>query len=133
MTGPRLGAILIGLLVLVPLVVTAHAFLVKSTPARRAVLAQPPARVDLWFNERLEGAYSRVSVLDSEGRRVDLGDGAVGRDDARLLTVSLPPIRPGAYTVRYRVLSVDGHVVDAAYSFTVKKHAADPELPAAGR
>ncbi|MGH7300494.1 MAG: copper resistance CopC family protein [Candidatus Rokuibacteriota bacterium] len=123
MTGPRLGTTLIGLLVLVPFAVSAHAFLVKSTPPRRAVLAQPPARVDLWFNERLEGAYSRVSVLDAEGRRVDLGDGAVGRDDARFLTVSLPPIKPGTYTVRYRVLSVDGHVVDATFSFTVKEHA----------
>lgn len=121
MSGPGLGVILSGLLLVVPLGVAAHAFLVKSMPPRRAVLAQPPTRVDLWFNERLEGAYSRVSVLDAEGRRVDLGDGGVGRDDARLLTVSLPPIRPGAYTVRYRVLSVDGHVVDAAYSFTVKE------------
>jgi methionine-rich copper-binding protein CopC len=32
----------------------------------------------------------------------------------------LPPISPGTYTVRYRVLSVDGHVVEAAFSFTVK-------------
>ena len=123
MTGPRLVAALTGLLALVPVGVAGHAFLVKSTPTRRAVLAQPPARVDLWFNERLEDAYSRVSVVDAEGRRVDLGDGAVGRDDARLLTVSLPPIAPGTYTVRYRVLSVDGHVVDAAFSFTVKGHA----------
>ncbi|MGH7313356.1 MAG: copper resistance CopC family protein [Candidatus Rokuibacteriota bacterium] len=121
MTAPRLVAALTGLLTLVPVGVAGHAFLVKSSPARRAVLTQPPARVDLWFNERLEGAYSRLSVVDAEGRRVDRGDGAVGRDDgARRLTVSLPPITPGTYTVRYRVLSVDGHVVDDAFSFTVK-------------
>lgn len=120
MTGPHMVATLTGLLALLPVGVASHAFLVKSTPTRRAVVAQPPARVDLWFNERLEGAYSRVSVVNAEGRRVDLGDGSVGRDDPRLLTVSLPPLVPGTYTVRYRVLSVDGHVVDATFSFTVK-------------
>ena len=36
----------------------AHAVLVRSSPAHRAVLTQAPERVDLWFNERLEPAYS---------------------------------------------------------------------------
>jgi methionine-rich copper-binding protein CopC len=27
---------------------------------------------------------------------------------------------PGLYTVKYRVLSVDGHIVDNRFSFTVK-------------
>jgi methionine-rich copper-binding protein CopC len=119
-TSPRTILAVASLLVLVPAVLAAHAFLVKSAPARRAVLTQPPARVDLWFNERLEPAYSRVSVVDTGGRQVDLRDGAVGRDDARRLTASLPPIAPGTYTVRYRVLSVDGHVVDGEFSFTVE-------------
>jgi methionine-rich copper-binding protein CopC len=120
MTARHASALLAGLLALLPVAVAAHAFLVKSSPTRRAVLAQPPTRVDLWFNERLEPAYSRVSVVDAAGRQVDLGDGGVGRDDARRLTASLPTIAPGTYTVRYRVLSVDGHVVDGTFAFTVE-------------
>jgi methionine-rich copper-binding protein CopC len=120
MTASCRIVVLTALLALLPSHVAAHAFLVKSVPARRAVLAQPPSRVDLWFNERLEAAYSRVSVVDAAGRQVDRGDGAVGPDDARLLTASLPPIAPGTYTVRYRVLSVDGHVVDGTFSFTIE-------------
>lgn len=123
MRAPRLIAGLLGLLPLAPVGVLGHAFLVKSVPARRAVVSEPPGRVELWFSERLEGAYSRVSVEDAEGRRVDRGDGTVSRDDPRRLTVALPPISPGTYTVRYRVLSVDGHVVEAACSFTVKGRA----------
>ncbi|HEX7124257.1 MAG TPA: copper resistance protein CopC, partial [Thermodesulfobacteriota bacterium] len=35
--------------------------------------------------------------------------------------VGLPPDLPaGAYTVKYRVLSADGHVVEGSYRFTVK-------------
>ena len=111
---------LAGLLaILAPGGADAHAFLVKSSPARRATLGQPPARVELWFNERIEPAYSTVSVWDTANARVDRADVAVATTDARLLTVSLPALAPGAYTVRFRVLSVDGHVVESSFPFTV--------------
>ena len=97
----------------------AHAFLVKSSPARRANLGQPPVRVELWFNERIEPAYSTVSVWDTGNARVDRADVAVAAADPKLLTVSLPPLAPGGYTVRFRVLSVDGHVVESSFPFTV--------------
>jgi methionine-rich copper-binding protein CopC len=99
--------------------VLAHASLVKASPARRSTLGQPPSRVELTFSERLEPAYASVSVLDAAGRQVDLGDAAVTRD-ARRLGVSLPPLGPGTYTVRFRVLSVDGHVVESSFPFTVR-------------
>jgi methionine-rich copper-binding protein CopC len=97
----------------------AHAALVSSVPAARAILSAPPPRVALTFNERLEAAYARVSVWDAAGAQVDLKDSTLDRDSSKVLTVSLPPLAPGSYTVRYRVLSVDGHVVEASFVFTV--------------
>jgi methionine-rich copper-binding protein CopC len=76
--------------------------------------------VDLWFNERLEQAYSTVSVWDTAGTQVDLRNVAVAPRDPRQLQVWLPPLGAGTYTVRYRVLSVDGHVVEGRFSFTVR-------------
>jgi methionine-rich copper-binding protein CopC len=98
-----------------------HAFLLRSSPTNRAVLSRAPARVQLWFNERLEAAFSRVSVVDGDGRRVDQGDVVVGPDDPKLLSVGVPPLPPRAYTVTYRVLSVDGHVVESQYAFTIRE------------
>ena len=98
----------------------AHAVLVRSSPAHRAVLTQSPERVDLWFNERLEPAYSTASVWSEAGSQVDAGDVAVASDDPRRLSVSLKTHAAGLYTVKYRVLSVDGHVVDSRITFTVK-------------
>jgi copper resistance protein C len=98
----------------------AHAVLVRSTPAHRAVLGQVPERVLLWFNERLEPAYSTVSVWNEAGVQVDGRDVAVGPDDPRRLSVSIEARAPGVYKVKYRVLSVDGHVVDSQLTFTVK-------------
>jgi methionine-rich copper-binding protein CopC len=97
-----------------------HAVLVRSSPAHRAVLTQAPERVDLWFNERLEPAYSTVSVWTEAGAQAVGKDAAVAPDDARRLTVSLATRAAGRYTIKYRVLSVDGHVVDSRITFTVK-------------
>jgi hypothetical protein len=119
----RLRALLAGLLVALlaaPPAAWAHAVLVRSAPAARASLARPPERVDLWFNERLEPAYSKVSVWDAAGRQVDGADGAVDPAEPTRLSVSVPGLTAGAYTVKFRVLSVDGHVVDSTFSFTVR-------------
>ena len=99
--------------------VLAHAALVKAAPSARAVVDTPP-RVDLWFNERLEPAYSTVSVWDKGGVQVDRKDVVIGADDPKRLSVGVTPLRPGSYTVRYRVLSVDGHVIESSFTFTVR-------------
>jgi copper resistance protein C len=111
---------LAGAAVLAPRRARAHAVLVRSSPARRATLGQPPRRVELTFNERLEPAYSSVSVWSARGDQVDARDVMVGPPDPRQLSVGLPELAPGTYTVRFRVLSVDGHVVESSFPFTVR-------------
>ena len=103
-----------------PAAALGHAVLVKSVPAQRAALVEPPPRVELWFNERLEPAYSKALVTNEAGAQVDLRDVAVSAEDPRRLAVSLPVLVPGRYTVSFRVLSVDGHVVESKLTFTVK-------------
>jgi methionine-rich copper-binding protein CopC len=98
----------------------AHAVLVRSTPAARASLTRPPERVHLWFNERLEPAYSRVAVWDAQGKQVDAADGAVDPAEPTRLSVGVPSLAAGTYTVKFRVLSVDGHVVESQFPFTVR-------------
>lgn len=120
MTRRLVPAGLAAALALWPAVALAHAVLVKSVPAQRASLVEPPPRIELWFNERLEPAYSKASVTNEAGTQVDLRDVAVSTEDPRRLSLSLPPLEPGRYTVNFRVLSVDGHVVESRLSFTVK-------------
>jgi len=105
---------------LVPAVAGAHAVLVKSSPARRAVLTAPPSRVELVFNERLEPAYSTVSVWSAHDARIDDGKVVVGPDDPRRLTVGVLDVKTGSYVVKFRVLSVDGHIVEGTFPFEVR-------------
>jgi methionine-rich copper-binding protein CopC len=103
-----------------PAVSMPHAALIRASPAARAALAHAPARVELTFSERIEPAYSRVSVWDAAGHQVEHQPVTVGSDDPRVLSVALPPLGPGTYTVRYRVLSIDGHVVEGAFPFALR-------------
>jgi methionine-rich copper-binding protein CopC len=113
-------AIALAMTLLLPAAADAHAVLVKSSPARRAVLAQPPTRVELTFNERLEPAYSTVSVWAAGDVRVDDGKIVIAPDNPRRVSVGLPALKRGHYTVKYRVLSVDGHVVEGTYPFEIR-------------
>jgi len=107
---------------LVPSPALAHAYLVKSVPARRATLFSSPARIQLWFNERLEPRYSSVSVVDADGKRVDLDNAQVIAADPKQLSVGVKQLPSGRYVVKFRVLSVDGHVVEQNFPFTVRQN-----------
>lgn len=106
---------------LIPLLAQAHAALVRSEPARRATLSKAPTQIRLWFNERLEPAYASIKLYAEDGaKQIDTTNAAVDAADPKLLVLELPPLAPGQYTVKYRVLSVDGHTVDYGYTFTIK-------------
>lgn len=117
----RAWVIVLCLVLFSPAAVSAHAYLVKSIPVRRAVLFKAPARLQLWFNERLEPRFSSLVVTDSNGARVDLGDVQVTAIDPKRLTVGIKALAAGVYTVDFRVLSVDGHVVKDQFHFTVRE------------
>ena len=103
-----------------PAIAPAHSLLVRSEPGRNATESRVPERVKLWFGERVEPAYAKLSVWSEVGKQVDAGDAAVAPDDPTLLSVSTLGLGPGRYTVRFRVPSVDGHVVESSFAFTVK-------------
>lgn len=99
--------------------VLAHAYLVKSAPVKRAVLHNPPAKIQLWFNERLEQRFSTVALYDSAGKAVAIGPAALDASDPKQLTATVGPLVPGRYLIKYRVLSTDGHIVQDQIPFTV--------------
>jgi len=101
--------------------VFAHASLVKAEPARRAALSVPPKQIRLWFNEEIEAEYASLTVLDAAKKAVTEKKPLIHPDDPKSIYLELPELAPGKYTVKFRVLSVDGHVVDADYTFGIKK------------
>jgi len=96
----------------------AHAYIVATTPAAGAVVDNAPATVTVQFDEPVtlpDGPA--LEVLDAVGRRVDKHDAAVDPDDATAVVAHLLPLRRGAYSVRWRVVSADTHVVHGTFTF----------------
>jgi len=83
------------------------------------VLATPPRNVKLLFDDEIRPAGGD-QVVDARGRSVLAGPAhrLAGNDRALVL-----PLRPGlvrgAYTVRWRVVSNDGHLVTGVLAFAV--------------
>ncbi|WP_413936934.1 copper resistance protein CopC [Nitrospira sp. BLG_1] len=101
----------------------AHSMLVKAEPARRAVLTKAPNQVRLWFNEKIEGDYASLVVLDDKKQSITDVKPTLASDDPKSIILPLPELVPGKYSIKFRVLSVDGHVVESSFDFTVKGEA----------
>lgn len=98
---------------------SAHAVLLSSTPGDGGRVAAPPARAQLKFSEPVELLRSSdVTVADEGGRVVSAGGARTSPRDASIVEVALRPALPAAsYTVRYRIVSADAHIVDGATTF----------------
>lgn len=113
----RFAGVLLGLALSAS--VLAHAMLDRATPRVGSSVKAAPARVELWFTEPLEPAFSTAKVVDAGGRQVDRRDAAVDKSDSRHLTVSLPALPAGRYRVVWRVVSPDAHASDGDFAFDV--------------
>ncbi len=94
----------------------AHAFLDHAEPRVGNTVATAPREVTLWFTQKLEAAFSTITVTNSAGQRVDTGKPRVSGDR---MAVSLRPLGAGTYRVTWRVLSVDTHTTDGDFTFNV--------------
>jgi methionine-rich copper-binding protein CopC len=98
----------------------AHAILIKSQPAKDATLTESPKQVDVWFNDKVGSEHKALAVIDSNGNRVDNKDVDQELFDQSHLFATVQPLPPGTYTVRYRVVSIDTHIVTGKFQFSVK-------------
>lgn len=97
----------------------AHAQLIKEVPAGNAKIVEIPVRVSLDFDNQIIdlGSGNDLRVLNKDGVDVSTGDVTiVGANLSKSLSNTL---EPGKYTVSYRVVSEDGHVVAGEYFFTI--------------
>lgn len=104
------------MLLLVSGVAQAHALLDHTEPRVGNTVAAAPHEVTLWFTQKLEPAFSNVTVTNASGERLDTGKARVRGNQ---MSISLRPGGNGAYHVKWQVLSVDTHRTDGSFTFQV--------------
>ena len=120
------ACLLASALILIPILNSptahAHAALESTVPAMGAVVAKTTNKVTMHFGEDILVIKGKnpnsILVSDSRGKKVSFGSTTIS--GAKISSALKAPLSPGKYTVKYRVVSADAHVVAGSYSFTVK-------------
>ena len=99
---------------------SAHAHLVKSTPAANATVATPKS-ISLTFNEKLTPAFSKFElVMPTMGNMTVPVKTTVSKDGMTITGTPKARLMPGIYKINWHAASSDGHRMDGVVDFTVK-------------
>ena len=94
----------------------AHAILLESVPEVNAAVTGPMVDFSLRYNTRIDRQRSRLTLTrpDRSTEIVPIAESAA--EDVLAGTARLGP---GAYSLRWQVLAVDGHITRGDVAFTV--------------
>jgi methionine-rich copper-binding protein CopC len=99
----------------------AHAIILDSQPGANATVRGPELDVTLRFNSRIDHERSSITLRQVGGAAgtapVTLPQLPAG--GAELLKAHAAGLAPGGYSLRWQVLSVDGHITRGDIPFTV--------------
>ncbi|WP_036259850.1 copper homeostasis periplasmic binding protein CopC [Methylocapsa aurea] len=99
---------------------SAHALLDSASPPVGGTVSGSPREIRLFLTQGIVPAFSGVTVTDANGAPVPTGKLAVDPSNPSIVIVRLgQALRPGAYTVRWHVVSVDTHPTQGSFRFTV--------------
>ena len=119
-------AVLAGLVALAfPASAFAHASLQHTGPSFRQRVETSPPRVWLRFDQGVKALSSSIRVYSSRGNVVSL-PARDGKNPRYVVAPLRPRLPTDAYTVRWHVISGDGHVISGVYTFGVRTAAPPP-------
>jgi copper resistance protein C len=99
-----------------------HFALVRSSPEADASVSSVD-EVRLWFSQVPQEGSVSVRLVDPDGEAVETGDLTSDPRDGKVVFVPIStPLPAGGYTVAWRGIGDDGHVVRGDFAFTVAAH-----------
>lgn len=94
----------------------AHTAVRETSITDNATLSAPPANFTVTFSAAT--GLANVTLTNAAGREITL-DYTPPHTMATTFTIPLPTLTPGAYTLSWRTMAHDGHVMPGAIHFTV--------------
>jgi methionine-rich copper-binding protein CopC len=96
-----------------------HFALSKSAPEAGASV-ESPTEIRLWFTQEPQEGSTQIRLLAAEEAGVHVADVVQDSDDPLAFYVELHgELAPGSYTVSWRGMGADGHVVRDTFEFEV--------------
>lgn len=96
---------------------TAHAVLVRSSPAAGSVLKRAPKEIRLSFNENIEPRFSSITLNRDDGGKVETASVTADPRKRTDLVLPLSELQPGKYQVQWQVTSTDTHRINGSFAF----------------
>jgi copper transport protein len=123
----RLLLLFVFLMFILPTTSSAHSALLQAFPAPNSILQTAPKEIHLDFNERLQKELFSIKVYDDQGTLISKNP-TVMSTNQKALTMALPQLKSGVFTVTYHIISADGHAVKSTYVLTLGQPS-DPPQP----
>ncbi|MCQ8279647.1 copper resistance protein CopC [Acetobacteraceae bacterium KSS8] len=101
---------------LLPLPAFAHAILTGSTPAPGGTVKPGHQTLDFQYNSKIDHKRSRLTLTGPDGKPVVL---RIAPTSAANALDAEADLTPGAYTLRWQALALDGHITRGDVPFTV--------------
>jgi copper transport protein len=118
-------AAVVVLALLAPAAAGAHATMKQAVPAVQSRVEAPPSQVSLCFDQSVTVIGRSLEVFAANGRRVS-GAVTAGQEGRLVVAPLRSRLSRGAYTVRWRALSADGHIGSGVFTFGVGVAAPSP-------
>lgn len=116
----RYPAFLIALaLTWMPVLIHAHAVIVRSSLNTHPPLPNRAAEVSLMFNSHIEADLSQVLLVTKGDHRQPVPSRA-GKARGEIV-VDLPPLPPGEYALQLKVFAADGHLTEDIIKFFIRE------------
>ena len=104
-----------------PTAAWAHATLKQTIPAFGKRIERSPKFVELRFDQSVKALPNAITVYTAKGKIVS--GSSRGGTDKRIVSAPVRQLPRGAYTVRWRAISADSHVVSGVFTFGVQTRA----------
>lgn len=99
---------------------TAPHFGLKTSAPEAGASVTAPDEVRLWFTQEPQEGTVQIRIMNAAEEAIEVGDVMVDPDDGTSFAVAVDGAMPaGAYTVAWRGMGQDGHVIRDTFEFSV--------------
>ncbi|MFT8312326.1 MAG: copper resistance protein CopC [Sporolactobacillus sp.] len=109
---------------------SAHAYVIKSNPAQNEQASANLKTVSIQFSEEIQQIFLTLQILDKDGHRVDTNQAHIDKKNPVVLVNNVKKkLAVGYYTIKWKVISADGHAVNGTIGFKVGQPANSSTVP----